>query len=36
VPAFRYPPERCQQELGPRLLALRQAIERDLRLASEP
>ena len=30
VPAFRYPPERCRLELGPRLLQLRHDIERDL------
>jgi DNA-binding IclR family transcriptional regulator len=30
VPAFRYPPERCRQEIGPRLLALRQTIQDDL------
>ncbi len=30
VPAFRYPHERCRDELGPRLLQLRQDIERDL------
>jgi len=30
VPAFRYPPERCQAELGPRLLELRHRIEADL------
>ncbi|MBA2965518.1 MULTISPECIES: helix-turn-helix domain-containing protein [Ramlibacter] len=30
VPAFRYPPERCRQEIGPRLLELRQAIQDDL------
>jgi DNA-binding IclR family transcriptional regulator len=30
VPAFRYPPERCRDEIGPRLLSLRQAIESDL------
>jgi DNA-binding IclR family transcriptional regulator len=30
VPAFRYPPERCRQEIGPRLLALRQVIQDDL------
>ena len=30
VPAFRYPPERCRDELGPRLLQLRHDIERDL------
>jgi DNA-binding IclR family transcriptional regulator len=30
VPAFRYPPERCLDELGPRLLQLRREIEQDL------
>ena len=30
VPAFRYPPDRCREELGPRLLELRHAIEQDL------
>jgi DNA-binding IclR family transcriptional regulator len=30
VPAFRYPPERCRDEIGPRLLALRRDIESDL------
>lgn len=29
VPAFRYPPERCRTELGPRLIALRRQIEQD-------
>ena len=29
VPAFRYPPERCRDEIGPRLLALRGRIEVD-------
>lgn len=33
VPAFRYPPERCRDELGPRLLQLRHDIERDLQPA---
>ncbi len=27
VPAFRYPPERCREEVGPALLALRRRIE---------
>ena len=38
VPAFRYPPERCREELGPRLLALRRQVESDLAPAttSEP
>jgi DNA-binding IclR family transcriptional regulator len=30
VPAFRYPPERCRDELGPKLLQLRHEIEQDL------
>lgn len=30
VPAFRYPPERCREEIGPALLALRQRIEDDI------
>lgn len=30
APAFHFPPERCFNELGPRLLALRDEIERDL------
>jgi len=30
VPAFRYPPERCREELGPLLLQLRREIEQDL------
>lgn len=29
VPAFRYPPERCLNELGPRMLQLRRDIEQD-------
>ncbi|MEY4712935.1 MAG: hypothetical protein RIS88_2385 [Pseudomonadota bacterium] len=29
VPAFRYPPERCREEIGPALLALRRQIEED-------
>ena len=33
VPAFRYPPERCSEELGPRLLQLRHDIELDLQPA---
>ncbi|CAN5552030.1 IclR family transcriptional regulator [soil metagenome] len=35
VPAFRYPPERCRDELGPRLLQLRSEIERDLKPAGD-
>lgn len=30
APAFRYSPQRCLDELGPRLLAVRHAIEREL------
>jgi len=30
VPAFRYPPERCRDELGPKLVQLRREIEQDL------
>lgn len=30
VPAFRYPPERCREEIGPALLALRRRIEEDV------
>jgi DNA-binding IclR family transcriptional regulator len=30
VPAFRYPPERCREEIGPALLDLRRRIEEDL------
>jgi DNA-binding IclR family transcriptional regulator len=30
VPAFRYPPERCRDEIGPRLLELRRTIQDDL------
>lgn len=33
VPAFRYPPERCRDEIGPLLLQLRHVIERDLQPA---
>ncbi|MES2281885.1 MAG: IclR family transcriptional regulator [Pseudomonadota bacterium] len=29
VPAFRYPRERCETELGPKLMALRQQLEED-------
>jgi DNA-binding IclR family transcriptional regulator len=29
VPAFRYPPDRCREEIGPALLALRRRIEED-------
>jgi DNA-binding IclR family transcriptional regulator len=35
VPAFRYPPERCRDEIGPRLLQLRHVIERDLQPVGE-
>jgi DNA-binding IclR family transcriptional regulator len=30
VPAFRYPPQRCREEIGPALLGLRRRIEDDL------
>jgi DNA-binding IclR family transcriptional regulator len=33
VPAFRYPRERCEAELGPKMMALRQQLEED---ASQP
>ncbi|MBV7485344.1 IclR family transcriptional regulator [Bordetella sp. BOR01] len=35
VPAFRYPRERCEAEIGPLLLALRSRIEADLAPAGE-
>ena len=30
VPAFRYPRERCEAELGPKMMALRQQMEEDV------
>lgn len=35
VPAFRYPPERCRDEVGPALLGLRRRIQEDLAPAPE-